>query len=64
LKTQVEIIETEERNNYIDKADFETVKALLTYCVRQHRFDEGIWERAAKKGMFYKILNRIKDITD
>jgi len=56
------IIGTEEIIEYIDMADFETVKALLTYYVRWHRFDDEAWEWVAETGIFFKLLNRIKEI--
>ena len=62
-KKLLDIVETEEIKEYINTVDFETLKALLTYYVRWHRFDDEAWEWAAKEGIFYKLLTRIKEIT-
>lgn len=61
-KKILDIVGTEEIKEYIDKADIETVKALLTYYVRWHRFDDDVWEWVAKEGIFHKLLIRIKGL--
>ncbi len=58
------IICTEEIKEYIEKAEFETIRAILTFYIRQQRFNEGIWESVAKKGIVYKLLTRIKELND
>ena len=61
-QTLFDIIQTEEIKEYVDTVDYETLKAILTYYVRWHRFDDEAWEWVAKKGVFHKLLNRIKEI--
>ncbi|KAF1084330.1 hypothetical protein SPSYN_02106 [Sporotomaculum syntrophicum] len=43
----------------IGKADFETLKAILTYYVRQERFSDGLWATAAEEGIFLKLLEKL-----
>lgn len=45
----------------LESADFRTLKAILTYFVRQERFNEGLWMTAARNGYFLEILLRIRD---
>ena len=63
-QTLFDIIQTEEIKEYVDTVDYETLKAILTYYVRWHRFDDEAWECVAKKGNFHKLLIRIKEITN
>lgn len=43
----------------IDSADFELVRAILTYYVRQERFWDGLWGLAVRDGVFYRLLKRL-----
>ncbi len=45
--------------DYIENADFRLLRAILTYYVRQERFQEGLWTIAVQNGSFSKVLNRL-----
>jgi len=47
--------------DYIENADFRLLRAILTYYVRQERFQEGLWLGAVQDGSFLKILNRLHE---
>lgn len=47
----------------IESSDFELLKSILTYYVRQERFCDGVWAKAIKEGIFLKILYRLQQIT-
>lgn len=47
----------------IPSADLELLKAILTYYVRQERFNDGLWARAARDKVFLGILYRLRDLT-
>ena len=46
----------------IETADFRMLRAILTYFVRQERFQEGLWQSAVADKTFYRILLRLRDI--
>ncbi|MFS0779587.1 DUF6508 domain-containing protein [Neobacillus sp. 3P2-tot-E-2] len=46
----------------VTSADFELLRAILTFYVRQDRFVEGAWATSAKEGVFLKILYRLKEL--
>lgn len=46
-------------DNHIETADFRLLRAILTYYVRQERFQEGLWLVAILDGSFNKALNRL-----
>ncbi|MDD2230831.1 MAG: DUF6508 domain-containing protein [Candidatus Cloacimonetes bacterium] len=46
--------------DYIEKADFRLLRAILTYYVRQERFQEGLWTIAVSERCFYKLLTKIR----
>lgn len=46
----------------IDRSDEMTLRALLTYYVRQERFCDGLWETAMEEGLFLAILLRLKEV--
>ncbi len=48
--------------DYIKNADSRLLRAILTYYVRQERFQEGLWMVAVQNGIFLKILNRLHDL--
>ncbi len=50
-------------NNLIKSADFELLKAILTYYIRQERFGDGLWATAANEKIFLGILYRLKKLT-
>jgi hypothetical protein len=46
----------------VPTADFELLKAILTFYVRQDRFSEGAWASSAKEGVFLSMLYRLKEL--
>lgn len=48
----------------ISDANIERLKAIFTYYVRQERFKEGLWGKAAKDKIFLNLLKRLKNITN
>ncbi len=48
--------------DFIDEANIDLVKAILTCYVRQERFCDGLWATAIKDKVFYKILMRLKHL--
>ncbi|MCM3694594.1 DUF6508 domain-containing protein [Neobacillus niacini] len=46
----------------VPTADFELLRAILTYYVRSERFSDGAWANSAKEGVFLRILNRLKEL--
>lgn len=48
----------------IETADFEALKAILTYYIRQERFCDGLWEEAVNEGIFLAILRRLKELLE
>ncbi|MEQ8153500.1 MAG: DUF6508 domain-containing protein [Clostridiaceae bacterium] len=51
-------------SKFIENSDIETLRAILTYYVRQERFYDGFWGIAAKEGAFLKILERLRGISE
>lgn len=49
-------------SDYIENADSRLLRAILTYYVRQERFQEGLWLGAVQDGIQGKILLRIEDL--
>lgn len=47
--------------DYIENADFRLLRAILTYYVRQERFQEGLWLVAVHDGCFLEILNKLHE---
>lgn len=48
--------------DYIETADFRVLRAILTYYVRQERFQEGLWMVAVRDGSFSKILLKLSEL--
>lgn len=48
-------------SDYIENADFQLLRAIITYYVRQERFQEGLWLGAVQDGILGKILLRMAD---
>ena len=46
----------------IDTADFKLTRAILTCYIRQERFCDGLWGRAAAEGTFLALLRRLKTL--
>ena len=49
-------------DDYINEADLELLKAILTGYIRQERFNEGLWGEAVSEGIFLKILYRFREL--
>lgn len=49
-------------SGYIENADSRLLRAIITYYVRQERFQEGLWLGAVQDGSFCKVLNRLKTL--
>lgn len=49
-------------SDYIENAEFRLLRAIITYYVRQERFQEGLWLGAVQDGSFCKVLNRLKTL--
>ncbi len=50
--------------DFIESADFRMLRAILSYYVRQERFQEGLWKHAVANKIFYRILLRLRDVLD
>ena len=48
--------------NQIETADLPLVKAILTCYIRQERFCDGLWEKAAGEGIFLALLKRLRTL--
>lgn len=48
----------------IPTADLELLKALFTFYVRQERFNDGLWAKAAKDKVFLEILYRLRELME
>ena len=48
----------------IRSADLETIKTMLTYCVRGERFSDGHWGAMLEKGIIVAILERLAELRD
>lgn len=46
----------------VPTADFELLRAILTFYVRSERFSDGAWATSAKEGVFLRILYRLKEL--
>ncbi|WP_375790309.1 DUF6508 domain-containing protein [Paenibacillus agricola] len=47
-----------------DVEDTDTLRALLTYFVRQERFCDGLWAKAVEDKIFLQILLKLRELTD
>jgi hypothetical protein len=45
---------------FIETANFELVRIILTKTIRVERFYDGAWDEAIKSGLFLSILRRLK----
>jgi hypothetical protein len=45
---------------FIETADFELIKAILTRCIRAERFCDGAWADCVYNGVFLAILRRLE----
>ncbi|RXI96231.1 hypothetical protein DS745_21045 [Anaerobacillus alkaliphilus] len=48
--------------NAIETADFNLLRAILTYYVRADRFCDGAWEGAVEEKVFLRILERLNEL--
>ncbi|MED4015099.1 DUF6508 domain-containing protein [Sutcliffiella cohnii] len=55
-------IDREDYEKKIAEADLHVLKAVLTHYIRAERFSEGSWDYACKRGIFLKILYRLKEL--
>jgi hypothetical protein len=46
----------------VSKADLDTLKTLLTFCVRGERFCDGHWGAMIEEGHVRRLLERLADI--
>lgn len=46
--------------DYIENADLDLLRAILTFYLRQERFCEGFWLKAAKNGDFHRIIKALQ----
>ncbi len=49
--------------SYINTADMDLLKSILTYYIRGDRFCEGLWLSAIIDKAFLRILLRLKELT-
>ncbi|MDX9918083.1 MAG: ADP-ribosylglycohydrolase family protein [Gudongella sp.] len=49
-------------DDYLDTADYDLLKAILTGYIRQERFGDGLWEIAIEEKIFLRILYRFRDL--
>lgn len=49
----------EQLDNILSHADEKLAIALLTYYVRQERFCDGLWAKAIKEKIFFRIIERL-----
>ena len=55
-------LESHDIKKLISRSDEMTLRAVLTYYVRQERFCDGLWETAMEEGIFLAILLRLKAV--
>ena len=48
--------------NSIDAADFELIKAIITWYIRKERFCDWLWAEAVENKVFLKILERLRGL--
>ncbi len=46
----------------IDEADMDVVRAILTYFIRQERFQDGLWAEAVEQRVFLNVLKRLREL--
>jgi hypothetical protein len=51
-----------EDDRALDSADINTIKTLLTYCVRGERFCDGHWGAVLEAGRVQKLLVRLQQL--
>lgn len=49
-----------QREGFIENADLEQLKTLLTFCVRGERFCDGHWGGMIERGYMQRILQRLR----
>lgn len=47
---------------FIEQADLDEIKTMLTFCVRGERFCDGHWEAVLKNGRIQALLRRLEVI--
>ena len=53
-----------EDSEFIERANLEQVRTMLTYCVRGERFCDGLWESLLKGGQVVALLRRLEAIRE
>ncbi|MGY6587564.1 MAG: DUF6508 domain-containing protein [Wenzhouxiangella sp.] len=51
-----------EQDGFIESADLEQIRSLLTYCVRGERFCDGFWAKMIDEGYIERILARLAEL--
>jgi hypothetical protein len=46
----------------VEQGDYELLRAVLTYLIRQERFRSGVWATAIDERLFLTILKRLEDM--
>ena len=47
---------------FINSAELDNIKTLLTFCVRRERFCDGYWETLLTNGILQRLLSRLREI--
>ncbi|MFO7635685.1 MAG: DUF6508 domain-containing protein, partial [Clostridia bacterium] len=48
----------------VEQGDYELLRAVLTYLIRQERFRSGVWATAIDERLFLTILKRLEDMNE
>ena len=51
-------------DGFIQTANLDEIKTMLTLCLRSERFGDGNWESFLKKGRIQAILRRLREIKE
>lgn len=57
--SKIDMISSLQFTYKIESADFELLKATITYYNHQERFQEGLWLVAAQNGVLLRLLKRL-----
>ena len=53
-----------EDEQIVSKADIDSIRTMLTFCVRGERFCDGHWEAVLKSGKAIVLLKRLQKIKE
>jgi len=59
---EIQNVDSSEIIEIIAKSDLLLLQSILTYFVRQERFYDGLWGKAAKDKIFLNILYRLREL--